>query len=176
MTTVPNQFYPSIGPCNPPIAQYQTQKKIQNTVGVYESLLSANLAALNVYQKPLDHYEYVDVAGSNYLVSPGVNWNQMSDRRQPHIQVVKTGSGSTYGASSTKRTITRLRPGALSPGGTGVDIKHNSYDRYLNRLKGKGPLRQGLPVPLPIISNPAFPVYGNKFIKTAIIAGNGCNC
>jgi hypothetical protein len=102
----------------------------------------------------------------------------MSDRKQPHIQVVKTGSGSTYGASSTKHTITRLRPGALSPGGSGVDIKHNSYQRYLNRLKGKGPVRRGVIPPdfgLPYIPfNPAYPIYGGKTIKTSIVSG--CDC
>lgn len=66
----------------------------------------------------------------------GVNWNQMSDRRYPHKQFANA-SGSNPGGNSTRRTITRLRPGALSPGGIGVDIKHNSYDRYLNRIKGK---------------------------------------
>jgi hypothetical protein len=25
----------------------------------------------------------------------------------------------------------------LNPGGSGVDVKHNSYDRYLARKKGK---------------------------------------
>jgi hypothetical protein len=70
-----------------------------------------------------------------------------------------------------------LRPGALSPGGKGLDIKHNSYARYLARIKGKGPLRQQAVPPyfgLPIPFNPAFPVYGGKVFKTGIVAG--CNC
>jgi len=29
------------------------------------------------------------------------------------------------------------RPGALTPGGIGTDVKHGSYSRYLNKLKGK---------------------------------------
>ena len=102
----------------------------------------------------------------------------MSDRKEPHIQVVHTGSGSTYHSSSTKRSTTLCRPGALSPGGTGVDIKHNSYDRYLNRLKGKGPLRRG-PVPKIIESpyipfNRAYPIYGDKVMKMSIV--NNCDC
>jgi hypothetical protein len=159
-----------------PANQYQIQKQIQNTVRVYSSLYTMNLAALNAYELPELNYQIVDVAGTNYVVSPGVNWNQMSDRRQPHKQFA-TASGSTYGASSTKRTVTRLRPGALSPGGHGVDIKHNSYDRYLNRLKGKGPVRRG-PIPptfgAPIPFNRAFPVYGGKTVKTSIVSN--CNC
>jgi hypothetical protein len=165
---------------NDPATQYQRQKIIQNTVRVKSSLYTMNLAALNVYQHPKTRYGLVVLSdgGSSYIVPPGVNWNQMSDRREPHIQIVKSGSGSTYGASSTRHTITRLRPGALSPGGSGVDIKHNSYERYLNRLKGKGPVRRG-PIPptygTPYIPfNRAFPIYGGKTIKTSIVSG--CNC
>jgi hypothetical protein len=71
-----------------------------------------------------------------------------------------------------------LRPGALSPGGSGVDIKHNSYERYLNRLKGRAPVRRGVIPPdygVPYIPfNQAFPVYGGKTIKTSIVSG--CDC
>jgi hypothetical protein len=65
----------------------------------------------------------------------------------------------------------------MSPGGIGVDIKHNSYERYLNKLKGKAPLRRGIIPPRygePIPFNRAFPVYGGKTVKTAIV--NGCDC
>ena len=50
--------------------------------------------------------------------------------------------------NSTKKSITRLRPGSLKPGGFGVDIKHGSYDRYLARLKGKKPLKTQNPTTL----------------------------
>ena len=141
-----------------PQLRYKTQQEIQRTVGVSSSLFTMNLGALNVYTPPLSTYQTVD-NGSLYTVSPGVNWNQMSDRPNPHVQTVKTASGSGYRGSSTRHSITRLRPGSLSPGGLGVDIKHNSYDRYLNRLKGKGPLRQN-----------GTSVYGDK---TLII---NCKC
>jgi hypothetical protein len=163
---------------NNPATQYQRQKIIQNTVRVKSSLYTMNLGALSVYQKPNKTYSVADNSGATYIVSPGVNWNQMSDRKEPHVQVVVSGSGSAYGASSTRRTITRLRPGALSPGGSGVDIKHNSYERYLNRIKGKAPLRRGVIPPTfgePYIPfNRAFPIYGGKTIKTSIVSG--CNC
>jgi len=163
---------------NDPASQYQRQKIIQKTVRVMASVFTMNLGALSAYQRPNLTYKVVDVSGSNYLVSPGVNWNQMSDRREPHIQVVKNGAGSGYHSSSTKRTITSNRPGAMSPGGSGVDIKHNSYDRYLNRLKGKAPMRRGVIPPafgLPHIPfNRADPIYGGKVMKTSIV--NGCNC
>jgi hypothetical protein len=163
---------------NTPANRYQILKLIQKTVRVPSSLYTMNLAGLNAYQRPNETYNVVDVAGTNYLVSPGVNWNQMSDRREPHIQKVVTSSGSAYRGSSTKRTIVSSRPGAMSPGGAGVDIKHNSYDRYLNRIKGKGPLKRGVVPPYfsaPFIPfNPAAPIYGGKIMKTSIV--NGCNC
>jgi len=121
-----------------------------------------NLGALSVYQRPDPRY--------------GVNWNQMSDRKERHIQQANA-PGTNPGGNSTRRTITRLRPGALSPGGAGVDIKHNSYARYLARIKGKGPVRQEAVPPyfgLPIPFDPAFPVYGGKVFKTGIVAG--CSC
>jgi hypothetical protein len=146
--------------CEDPAAQYQTLKIIQNTVRVPSSLYTMNLAALNIYQKPS-------------LIYRNVNWNQMSDRKEPHYQAATVPSRG----SSTKSTITRHRPGASTPGGRGCDIKHNSYDRYLGRLKGKGPVRRGVIPPNfgdPIVFNPAFPVYGGKTTKTSIV--NGCNC
>jgi len=163
---------------NNPATRYQIQQLIQNTVRVPSSIYTMNLGALSVYQAPSKNYRVVSLGDVAYLVSPGVNWNQMSDRANPHKQVVVSGNGTSYGGNSLKRSLTRLRPGSLSPGGTGVDIKHNSYDRYLNRLKGKAPLRrQQVPETflLPEIPfNRAYPVYGGKLFKTAII--NNCNC
>jgi len=162
---------------NEPASQYQRQKIIQNTVRVKSSLYTMNLAALSGYHKPNSSYSMVNLEASSYIVSPGVNWNQMSDQANPSKQIVKTANGTTYHASSTKHTITRLRPGALSPGGIGVDIKHNSYESYLNRLKGRGPLKRGV-IPItygqPIPFSLVHPVYGGKTIKTGII--NGCDC
>jgi hypothetical protein len=148
-----------------PAYQYQTQKIIQNTVRVPSSLYTMNLGGLTVYEKP--------------ELRTGVNWNQMSDRAVPSKQSTGScgSSGSSYHSSSTRRSLTRMRPGAASGGGVGVDIKHNSYDRYLARIKGKGPLRRGVIPPnfgSPVVFNPAFPIYGGKTMKTAII--NGCNC
>jgi len=162
---------------NNPASQYQKQKLIQNTVRVSASLYTMNLAGLSSYQKPLNKYQLVQQNGTTYVAPAYVYWNQMSDRARPSHQINKVTSGSTYHSSSTRHTITRHRPGAMSPGGFGVDIKHNSYNRYLNKIKGKAPLRRGF------ISheygnhldfNRAFPVYGGKTIKTSII--NGCNC
>jgi hypothetical protein len=56
-----------------------------------------------------------------------LNWNQSSDRRLP-------GHQTRY----VPRRETRGRPGGMGPGGRlakGVDIKHNSYARYLGQIK-----------------------------------------
>jgi len=167
----PNYYYRCSGcdtnlTSNTPANQYQRQKIIQNTVRVPSSLYTMNLGSLSAYQKP-----------ENALYK--VNWNQMSDRALPSVQK-SNATGATYHSSSTKSTITRLRPGAMSPGGVGCDIKHNSYERYLNRLKGKSFLRRGtIPYDFGLglknyKFNRAFPIYGGKTTKLNII--NGCNC
>jgi len=162
---------------NDPASQYQRQKLIQNTARVYASLYTMNLAGLSSYQKPLNYPQLVQQDGTPYVAAARVNWNQMSDRARPAHQKTKVASGSTYHTSSTRHTITRHRPGAMSPGGVGVDIKHNSYDRYLNKLKGRATLRRGIIPPnygAPIPFNRAAPIYGGKIVKTSII--NGCDC
>ena len=166
-----NPFYYRVRNCdtnltsNTPANQYQRQKIIQNTVRVASSLYTMNLGALNAYTQP---------TSATYNVC----WNQMSDRPIPSIQKTYVPTkGSIIGSSSTRHTVTGPRPGAQSPGGIGCDIKHNSYDRYLNRLKGKAPLRRGIIPPNfgdPIPFNRAFPVYGGKTTKTSIV--NNCNC
>jgi hypothetical protein len=138
----------------------QTQKRIQNVVRIPSSLYQDNLSALNVYEKPI----YINQT----------NHNQSSDRIQYHIQRVVVPSH----CNTLRSTKTSCKPGAGSPGGVGVDVKHNSYARYLNRIKGKGPYRRG-PIPREqmlrfVPFNPAFPVYGDKFVKLNII--DRCNC
>ena len=147
---------------NTPASQYQRLKLIQNTVRVPSSLYTMNVGSLSAYVKP---------------VSKGVCWNQMSDRPVPSVQRASIPTGSNNSLNNKHHSVTSSRPGCQTPGGIGCDIKHNSYDRYLNRLKGKGPLRRG-PIPptfgAPIPFNPAFPIYGGKTIKTNIVTT--CNC
>jgi hypothetical protein len=148
-----------------PASQYQRLKLIQNTVRVYSSLYTANKGALEAFKKPsLLHY--------------GVCWNQMSDRPVPSVQRATVPTGFYTSIQNRKHTsVTSSRPGCQTPGGVGCDIKHNSYDRYLNRLKGRGPFRRG-PIPptfgAPIPYNPAFPIKGGKTVKTNIVSG--CYC
>jgi len=129
--------------CNA-VAASTTQRRIQNTVRVSQSEYLENLAGLNVYVAPIAKYGLV-------------NWNQGSDRAEPGKVMRNVPS---YGASSTKTSITRMRPGSCSAAGQGVDIKHGSYARYLARIKGRGPYRTQT------ISVPA--VEGNKTKKFGI--------
>ncbi len=94
-----------------------TQKRIQNQVRAPSSLYTMNLTALNV------------TGGANKYI---VNWNQSSDRLRRSIQ---TAYVPTRG-STTRGTVTSHKPGGSGPAGSGVDIKHNSYARYLARKKG----------------------------------------
>lgn len=150
---------------NTPADQYQKQKLIQNTVRVYASLYSMNLGSLSSYvAKPKNVYN--------------VGWNQQSDRAYPSVQKANIKTGFYNSLSGTHQSYTSSRPGTQTPGGIGCDIKHNSYDRYLNKLKGRSVLRRGVIPPTfgsPYIPfNRAFPIYGGKQFKTAIVAD--CNC
>ena len=153
---------------NTPADQYQKLKLIQNTVRVQASLYTANLAPLSAYKKPIS-----DPNAGLY----GVCWNQMSDRPVPSVQRATVPTGYNTSMNRRHTSVTSSKPGSQTPGGKGCDIKHNSYDRYLNRLKGKGPLRRGkisdtFGATIPF--NPAFPIYGGKTVKTNIVSG--CDC
>lgn len=150
---------------NTPANRYQILKLIQKTVRVHSSLYSMNLASLNTYVKP---------GPETY----GVCWNQMSDRPLPSIQRATVPTGFNNSSNNKHFSVTSSKPGSQTPGGKGCDIKHNSYDRYLNRMKGKNVLRRG-PVPPQFQSptlpfNLAHPIYGSKLVKTSIVSG--CTC
>lgn len=163
----PNRTQTNVGGTSP-ADQYQKLKVIQNTVRVQGSLYTANLGPLTAYTPPLNHPQ------QGYY---NVCWNQMSDRPVPSVQPSSVPTGFRTSMNSRRTSVTSSRPGCQTPGGKGCDIKHNSYDRYLNRLKGKAPLRRGVVPPnfgSPVPFNCAAPVYGGKTIKTNIVTG--CDC
>lgn len=94
-------------------------RRMYNYVRVPSSLYTGTLGGSNTFNGSL---------GGVY----GLRWNQSSDKKLAHIG---TAIVPTRG-NSTRTSVTRDRPGAGSPGGVGVDIKHNSFQRYLNRKKG----------------------------------------
>lgn len=127
------------------------QKRIWKASRVDQSQYIDSISSLNVYTPP------------TLLI--GVNWNQMSDRAVPGI--VKRNVPTR--GNSTKSSITRERPGSQSAPGAGVDVKHGSYHRYLERLKGKGPSRtEKIPA--------SVPLYGNKTRCYGISNDNTCKC
>ena len=144
----------------PYVANVPTQKRIQHTVRVDGSEYTMNKGALTVYTRPVATYQ-------------NVNWNQMSDRAVPgvvHRNVPSHGS-------STRSSITRMRPGSMSApstaaaqGSKGVDMKHGSYDRYLAKLKGKKPLR----TETQLSTANVVPQYGNKTRVFGIAYSDSC--
>jgi hypothetical protein len=99
-------------------AAIMTQKIISNQVRVPASMYMMNRSAFT--------------SAANRLASKSnINWNQMSDRVLPaqQVKIVPTRGNSLHS------TLTSGNPGASSPGGAGVDVKHDSYARYLNRKK-----------------------------------------
>ena len=150
----------------------QRQKQIQNVVRVPSSEYTMNKGAVN--------------AAEGYTASPNlpqIPWNQSSDRFYPAGSQLGTNVNVSTRGNSTLRSITRLRPNASSApsnkNAQGVDIKHNSYARYLNRLKGKGPLKAQqnafiLPNGYGIPASRPEALKGAKNAKFSIIAG--CRC
>lgn len=128
--------------------RYQNLKRIQHTVRVDSSQYTMNLASVTSYDK-------------------ATTWNNMSDR---FVRSQQKGG-------IEKKLLPSWRPGCLTPGGDGCDIKHNSYQRHLNRLKGNKILKaQKVPpeMVLPYIPfNRAAPIYGDKLCKTSIM---NCFC
>ena len=100
---------------NPAVTAEQTQRRIWRQVRVPTSLYVMNLAAFT--------------SSARRLVN--TNWHTMSDRVLAANQTVVIPSHG----NSSRSTLTRARPGAASPGGRGVDVKHDSYARFLNRKK-----------------------------------------
>jgi hypothetical protein len=143
----------------PYVAGIPTQKQIQHTVRVDSSEYIMNKGALNVYTHPVATYQ-------------NVNWNQMSDRAVPGVVNRNVPSHG----SSTRSSITRMRPGSMSApstavqGSKGVDMKHGSYDRYLAKLKGKKPLR----TETQLSTANVVPKYGNKTRMFGIAYSDSC--
>ena len=123
--------------------------RIYNVSRIHSSEFTMNLAAFVVNTGSRDEQ--------------GNTWNQSSDRFNKHVNTNPVPSR----ASSTRGTITRLRPGALKPGGHGVDIKHNSYARFLNRRKA-----------IAMLAGPyvAHDVNSNAVINNKVQKLNSVNC
>lgn len=124
-----------------------TQKKIWGLVRESSSSYLGTISSVTVVGPLRDMNSNKPLA-----VFSGVNWNQSSDRNVPSVE-----------QRHIPRNRTRLRPGSFAGGNSkGVDIKHNSYARFLARKKGKHlttrpNLSQG-----PDTLNLEKPIQGNK--------------
>jgi hypothetical protein len=130
-------------------ANTMTQKRIWQQVRAASGIYTMNLAALTSGAAILD---------SNKTA------NQMSDRVLPAKQ---PALHATHG-NSLRQTLTSDRPGAGSPGGQGVDVKHDSYARYLNRKKAGNLKTQTQNIA-------QVPQYGNKTNMNGLLT-NSVNC
>lgn len=143
------------GQCNAEANKLITQKRIWNQVRVPSSLFTMTKQASTIISTPanLPIVQYFNL-----------NWNQSSDRNIPSIQHSIVPSHG----NSTRSSITRLRPGSMTPGGKGVDIKHNSYDRYLTRRKSN------------LVRNQATttlkPLYGDKTRTVGLLSASCVKC
>ena len=147
-----------------------TQKKIQRVVGVTESEFASNLSSAVVSNgSRLSQLQIntLNPVGSRPSFGAGT-WNQASDRALPagsRIKKPKTGSSIHVGL--------------------GVDVKHNSYARYLARLKGKNLKVKGVSKTelqnIVTRLNKNKPVVNNKPLPLMIVqqagkSGNKCAC
>ena len=138
-----NSFHRADSLCipNPTYQNDITQRRIWNQVRQTSSGRLQQLSAVT--------------SGVEFLKNQtNVNWHQRSDRfmasRQPQLH-------PTHG-NSLKSTLTSGKPGSASPGGIGCDVKHDSYARYLNKIKAQTVSKQTTVV--------AQPLYGNKRFAT----------
>lgn len=142
------------GSADPVQTQEIRQKRMWGLAGTSSSMFTMNLAALSVRgteaNNPVQTYGYV-------------NWNQMSDRAVP---------SAIPATMNVPRHRTRHRPGSTGTGGVkadGVDVKHDSYARYLARKKAAN-LKTIKPELLP------DPLYGNKQYLIGMIPGCAQSC
>ena len=114
----------------------RNERYIQNFVGVNQSLRINELNSITTSS------DYLNLSPNNSGIprpssrewSSINNLRNQSDRRIPHG--MRFNYVPTRG-NSLRSTVTSNRPGAMSSGGKGVDVKHNSYYRYLAKLKGQ---------------------------------------
>ena len=157
------------------------KKRIYGTVRVSSSEYQMNKASglstqnliFNKYQ-PKPGYERNDLEL--------LQWNQSSDRAFPsRFNKMMKVNVPSHG-NSTKTSLTRHRPGAGAGGKQdGVDLKHNSYHRYLLKKKGLKPLRGVSKSTVPSLSVPDKEIFdksvqNNKWRKDSIVANmNHCS-
>ena len=120
------------------------QQRILKTVRVPTGQYLSNLASLTVRG---------DGSNTPTIATNLVNKSQASDRAILSVQ----------------RPIAnpRLRPGKLGPGGVGVDVKHNSFERIMARKRAQNIRTDG---------STLTPLSGNKTRTYGIVNRRDCEC
>tara|TARA_B100000524_G_scaffold147638_1_gene74512 strand:- start:439 stop:981 length:543 start_codon:yes stop_codon:yes gene_type:complete len=149
-------------------------KQIANNVRVSQTDYIMNKASINVVNNILTEKKLIGSQDYEWTSKPTNagdrklrQWNQSSDRAYPSLYKLKKQNIPSRG-NSTKTSLIRHRPGASGSSGKGVDLKHNSYHRYLLKKKGLKHLRGE-------INNNTHPYLhkgsvNNKWKKDTIIA------
>jgi hypothetical protein len=147
-----------------------TEKRIQNQVRVAESQYTDVLGAVTIANDYLD--SSANYTNASMVWGNRFNLRNQSDRRAPHGMV---NTNVPTRGNSTRTTITGNKPGAMTPGGYGVDVKHGSYARYLGKLKGRkmalGAL-DGSSVQQPVVGS----VMNNKSYRFTLVNTQHCKC
>lgn len=139
----------------------RTNKLIYNLVRTPASLYMNNLGAVVVSRDIL--YNITNSSSKFYFGQAGTS--QQSDRAKLSGSLRFNRLVPSRG-NSTKRSKTSMRPGTQSPGGIGVDVKHNSYQRYLLKKKGLHALQGSA-----ALGNHNTKIQNNKYRKGPVIAG-----
>lgn len=137
------------------------QRVIQNQVRAPSSQYIGSLAAMTVRGSFTGPNNNNPIAANGY-----VNWNQSSDRARAGVTTLVV---PTRG-NSTRSSVTSCKPNSTSAGGIGVDKKHNSYARYLNRKKA-GVIRQQ-----PKNSYPQTDAERAYYTQYSLIQNSACDC
>ena len=84
------------------------------------------------------------------------------------LSIIFNSQGIPTRGNSTKTSITSNKPGSSSAPGIGIDVKHNSYARYLARLKSKSLGTQ--------VNSAPKAIMGNKTKNYGLINSPNCFC
>lgn len=146
--------------------QLDTKNKvITNLVRIPASLYMSNLESVVASHDLFANL--TDKTKHYYIGHPGSS--QASDRARFSGSRLKFNRTVPSRGDSTKRSQTSMRPGSQAPGGIGVDVKHNSYQRYLLKKKGL----YALPGSSALGKNNKR-IENNKYRKGEVITG--CDC
>lgn len=176
----PARYYACMSDCsgcgtglNSNINLKQTEKRIQRQVQVPESQYTDVLASVTIAGNYLN--SAANPSNASTVWKTRFNLRNQSDRREPSRTATTTYINVPTRGNSTRSTITANRPGAMTPGGYGVDVKHGSYARYLGKLKGRTmavPYENGNEIAYNV---PPKAVINNKSFRFNLLSSN-CLC